>query len=111
MTKHVCPCIGCEAHQGSCPTIVDKGRCTRCARSVRRRRGTTTEQGLGWQHQQRRSELILGAIGTNCPDCGRVMVSASEMVADHSTQDRSRPADRVHCRPCSDRQGGRLAHR
>jgi hypothetical protein len=104
--RKVCPCVGCTAHDGSCPNLVDHGRCNRC----RPDRGTTTEQGLGWQHQQNREQLIPAALGKPCPDCGETMTDPAQMVADHSTQDRRRPADRIHCRKCSDRQGGQLGH-
>lgn len=105
MTNRICTVPGC-------PEITDSGRCATHRREARRARGTTTDQGLGWQHQQRRDQLLLDAIGTPCPDCGTMMTDPAHMVADHSdprSTGARKPADRVHCRRCSDRQGGRLS--
>lgn len=76
-------------------------------------RGTTTQQGYGWTHQQCRQALILRAIGTRCPDCGNPMANPTQMVADHTiplSHNRRSRADRVHCRDCSNKQGGKLRH-
>jgi len=104
MTLRVCPVP-------DCPTLTLGGRCAKHERQKREQRGTTTQQGLGWQHQQRRAQLVTVAMGTSCPDCGTPMTDPRRMVADHSTPrsvDRSSVADRVHCRKCSDKQGGRV---
>lgn len=98
----------------SCHVLVDKGesRCPAHQRAARRQRGTTTALGLGAEHQRIREALIREAIGSRCPDCGRLMNSRADIVADHTTPrsvDPTSKADRVHCRPCSDAQGGRLA--
>jgi 5-methylcytosine-specific restriction protein A len=106
MSRRVCRIPGC-------PTITNDSLCPTHKREARQQRGTTTQQGLGWQHQKRRAQLIAKAIGTRCPDCGTLMTNPRKMVADHRTArsiDPASKADRVHCRPCSDRQGGTLAH-
>lgn len=70
--------------------------------------------GYGYAHQKRRAWLKARAIGTPCPDCGEMMTTIARMVADHTvplSTDPTSIADRVHCRICSDRQGGRLSRR
>lgn len=108
-TRHICCVPGCPDF-----TEPGKSRCDEHEAEQQQRRGTTTQQGLGWQHQQHRRRLIQAALGTWCPDCPpdrpTLMIDPKQMVADHSTQDRTQPADRVHCRPCSDSQGGKLSH-
>lgn len=104
MAKYVCSIV-------NCPIISDRAKCPKHRAEDRRQRGTTTAMGLGWDHQQRRAELIRAALNSRCPDCGAWMNDPTQMVADHSTPrsiDRTSKADRVHCRPCSDAQGGRL---
>lgn len=103
MKLRVCSVPGCPAW------VKARGRCDQHLAQLRAQRGTTTQQGYGWRHQQRRARLVREAIGTRCPDCGALMTNPSLMVADHSTPlsaDRASVADRVHCRPCSDKQGG-----
>jgi hypothetical protein len=65
----------------------------------------------GWEHKQRRARLIPPALGKLCPDCGKPMTDPRRMVANHTDPLRNNPhshADSVHCRHCSDRQGGTI---
>lgn len=50
----VCPCIGCAAHEGTCPELVQTGRCPRCTTAAEQRRGTARQRGYDarWQRTQ-----------------------------------------------------------
>jgi 5-methylcytosine-specific restriction endonuclease McrA len=107
VTLHVCSVPGC-------PTLTPNTKCAVHRNIASRARGTTTEQGYGWTHQQRRAQLLDALLDPRCPDCGNPMTTPTDMVADHSTplsHNRNSTADRVHCRTCSNRQGGQLAQR
>lgn len=101
-----------------CPVLVPKGaragRCVTHQRAVAARRGTREDQGYGRQHKQVRTDLIPQWIGRPCPDCGDLMTDPTQMVADHSTPlsvNRNSTADRMHCRKCSNRQGGTISRK
>ncbi len=55
-----------------CGAVVDPGvaDCRTCRRERDRARGTTTERGLGWQHQRRRAALVRSG-DTTCWLCGK----------------------------------------
>lgn len=56
----VCPCLGCEAHPGSCPEVVPKGRCGPCQDAADAKRGTTAERGYsGPGHEGFRNAVLL----------------------------------------------------
>lgn len=55
----VCPCISCPEHPGSCPELVQAGRCTRCATAADRRRGTAAQRGYAGEHVTRFREGVL----------------------------------------------------
>lgn len=51
----------------------------------RSHRGTTTQAGYGWTHQQDRARLLAAHIdGTRCAHCGRPMYRSQKLQADHS---------------------------
>lgn len=47
------------------------------------RRRTTTEQGLGWEHQQARAAALPKAWDTPCPYCGKLMLRGQNLDLDH----------------------------
>jgi hypothetical protein len=62
---------------------------------------TTTERGLGWQHQQQRAALLRCLTpGTPCWWCARPMFLWQRLSADH-----------VQARAHGGRRAGRLLHR
>jgi 5-methylcytosine-specific restriction endonuclease McrA len=97
--------------------------CARCARSFQTNRGnqkwcsrtcaprrshkTSTERGMGIEHQRRRAELLPKAYGTSCPLCGRVMLRGQVLHLDH-TVPRSKGGtvgDRIVHGPCNVSRG------
>ena len=81
---------------------------------------TTSERGLGHQHQERRRRLLAAHVeGTICPffgidpKCPGPMYSDQDLDADHSTpRDGGRVAsvaDRLAHRPCNTRAGQRMS--
>lgn len=52
--------------------------------TTRKRQRTTTQKGLGWDHQQNRKRLLKALVdGTPCEYCGRPMFKTQELDADH----------------------------
>lgn len=114
----VCPCTGCPAHDGSCPELVTSGRCTGCARTADRARGTRQQRGYGAAHVNR---FRRGVLRKNplcvCTDQGHghgPRCLAPSTVADHWPLSRRElvdagldPNDPAHgrglCKPCHDR--------
>ena len=45
--------------------------------------GTTTERGLGWDHQKERARLLPFAYHTACPMCGATMWPDQQLDLDH----------------------------
>ncbi|HET6908892.1 MAG TPA: hypothetical protein VFH54_06090 [Mycobacteriales bacterium] len=75
-----------------------------------RRRRTTTEQGLGWEHQKLRRKLLPKAYGTPCGYCGQLMVRGQPLDLDHSTPRAfgGVRGDRMVHRRCNQSAGGRI---
>lgn len=46
---------------------------------------STTQRGLGWEHQRLRARLLPHAYGTPCPLCGRAMLKGQDLDLDHAT--------------------------
>lgn len=93
-----------------CGSLVPKGdgKCPAHRAEARRARG---DAGYGAPHRRIRRDLIAKELGRPCPVCGTLMVDPRAVVADHSVPlaiDPNSKADRLTCRLCSDRQGGRL---
>jgi 5-methylcytosine-specific restriction endonuclease McrA len=74
---------------------------------------TSTQKGLGWQHQKIRAALLRAHIdGTPCAHCGRPMYLTQKLEADHSTP-RSQggtQADRLLHASCNQSRGAALSH-
>lgn len=112
MAKRICPCTGCAVHEGSCPNIVERGRCGRCRRAADRARGTRTERGYGPEHQaeRRRWQRIIRRRGVPCVrGCGRIIRRDDVWHLDHDDEDRTRWLG-PSCVPCNTAAGGRAAH-
>jgi 5-methylcytosine-specific restriction protein A len=72
----VCPCVGCTAHERSCPNLVAKGRCTRCTRAADKARGNRGYQSTGHRRDFREAVLKRDPICVVCR-------AAPSTVADH----------------------------
>lgn len=57
--SRVCSCIGCPAHEGSCPELVTAGRCSGCKRAAEQRRGTRQQRGYDSRHERTFREQVL----------------------------------------------------
>ncbi|WP_433415054.1 HNH endonuclease [Microtetraspora malaysiensis] len=65
-----------------CTTLIGSGtRCPRCAALREQARGTTTERGLGWQHQQAAAQVLAHA--DICMICGLPPTSDDPLTAGH----------------------------
>jgi hypothetical protein len=54
-----------------CPTLTPRTRCPTHERARSRARGTTTQRGYGWDHQQRKAHDEQGTTPADpCPKCG-----------------------------------------
>ncbi|MGH9002434.1 MAG: HNH endonuclease [Acidimicrobiia bacterium] len=93
------PCV-------SCGRLVTTTRCPPCER---RRRGSTTQRGLGWKHQQAAARVLAHA--TACYWCGQPPRLDDPLTADHllprarggtSDEDNLVPAHRS----CNSARGG-----
>jgi hypothetical protein len=52
----VCSCIGCPAHDGSCPELSTTRRCPACTTQAEARRGTRQARGYGPEHDRLRRQ-------------------------------------------------------
>lgn len=98
------PCLDCRK-------LSPNSRCVDCARAKDRARGTTTQRGLGWQHQQQR-RVQLDAVAY-CEDCGHTGSEGNPLTGEHGTPRvlGGRQVTATLCRVCNSRRGGRLARR
>ena len=107
-TRRICPRPGCPN------PITRPGACTDCRAADRRARGTTTEQGYGWEHQQIKARLLRTTPrDTTCPRCPLPLFNGEPIDLDHSDTLAANPqsqADRLCHARCNRAAGGRLAH-
>lgn len=76
--------------------------CDRC--KPRPQPGSTTDRGLGADHQRRRRELLPAAIGTHCPLCEDIMLPDDELALHHTvprSRDRSSAGDAIAHAECN----------
>ena len=67
-----------------CRTLTTNGsRCPTCTAAKSRARGTTTQRGLGWDHQQAAAQILNGA--ELCAHCGQPGTEADPLEAGHRT--------------------------
>jgi 5-methylcytosine-specific restriction protein A len=108
----VCPCLGCTAHEGSCPELTPGGKCSPCRTAGDLRRGTSKERGYNTAHwRARRGAFLSKEENVFCRLC-----SAPSSVADHFPLSRRELLDqgvrdpdlpeylRPLCRPCHSRE-------
>lgn len=108
--SRVCPCIGCTAHPGKCPTITTDGRCTPCRRSADLARGTRQQRGYDAQHDRERATWapLVDAGDITCPRCHQRIDPGEPWDLGH-TDDRRSWTGPEHQR-CNRAAGGRAAH-
>lgn len=72
-------------------------------------RRTTTQRGLGADHQRRRRRLLPLAYGTPCPLCGHEMRRDQELDLDHSIprSKGGKHGDRITHASCNRSRGNR----
>lgn len=81
------------------------------------RRGTTTQRGLGTDHQRRRRQLLPIWLGQPCPiggpKCDGIMTDPKRMDLDHRTPRAlgGTRGDRMACVPCNRGAGAALGNR
>lgn len=94
-----------------CGTLTAGSRCPECTRAKDRARGTTTQRGLGWEHQQAARALLADA--TVCAICHLPPTADDPLTAGHliprdfggtSEADNYQPEHRS----CNVRKGNRL---
>lgn len=78
-------------------------------------RGTTTQRGLGYTHQQLRARLLPTAYGKPCPHCGRIMHRGMKLELDHIVPrmlgGTTTPTNvRIVCAACNHAHGARLGN-
>ena len=89
------------------------------ARDIQRwkRRGTTTQRGLGSDHRKTKARLMPAALGQPCPiqgpRCDRIMTDPRRMQLDHSVPRilGGTRGDRIVCMPCNTGLGAALGNR
>lgn len=94
--KPGCPRVTASTYCGSHTTLV-----------------TTTQRGLGADHQRRRAQLLPAAIGTACPLCEKTMTADQALDLDHSTAraiDATSVGDRIVHASCNRSAGARLGN-
>jgi hypothetical protein len=96
------PCLDCDA-----PTT--KSRCLTCT-AVRQRardaqRGTTTERGLGWDHQRQRDQQVTEV--PYCERCGHTGSIRNPLTGEHTTPRAhgGTDVDMTLCRSCNSSRG------
>lgn len=68
---------------------------------------TTTQRGLGWEHQKRRAALLPHAYGQPCPWCGETMERWQRLDLDHTVPRAhgGTVGDRIMHRACNRERG------
>lgn len=74
----VCPCLGCPAHERSCPELTTGGRCERCTTTADQRRGTRQQRGYDSRWERKRKAYLSKPEHLFC-----VLCHAPSNVADH----------------------------
>ncbi len=104
----VCPCTGCDAHDSSCPELVQTGRCDRCSKAAEQRRGSASARGYGRAHRLGfRPKVLLDQPLCQCDDTSHGHTAPClipSTVADHWPRDR-RELVRLSLNPNDPRYG------
>lgn len=106
-----------------CPANCNPPMATRNGwhRSKPRQRGTTTQRGLGSDHQKRVKQLVPPAVGQPCPgpwrgtrspNCTRTLIAGLIDLDEDPPRRLAKPQRfRPCCRPCNRRAGAQLANK
>ena len=111
MPKRVCPCLGCAAHDGSCPKLTNGGRCPRCTRAADKARGTRQQRGYTSEHDQLRRTWARRIARSPVPcarNCGQLIHPGDDWHLDH--RDDRRGYLGPSCATCNLSAAGRAAH-
>lgn len=113
--KRVCACTGCTVHPGSCPMLVDKGRCPPCARVTDRARGSRQQRGYdaAYDRERRRWAPKVAACTVHChaPVClmpARLILTGQAWQLGHDDNRNIRGPEHARCNLSA---GGKSAHR
>jgi len=112
--QRVCRCTGCPAHQGSCPTLVDRGRCAPCGQQHELRRGRRQARGYDTEYDQARRSWAVrvarGGVHCHAPRClmpARLILPGQTWDLGHDEQRRIRGPEHQLCNRSA---GGKAAH-
>jgi hypothetical protein len=111
----VCACIGCPAHEGSCPDLTQARRCPRCGTQAELRRGTRQQRGYNAEHDRLRAQwkpkVEAGQVDCHARVClmpiRRILIGARWDMG--HTDDRTTWTGPEH-RRCNRAAGGKAAH-
>ncbi|MDT5119257.1 MAG: 5-methylcytosine-specific restriction enzyme [Mycobacterium sp.] len=112
---HVCSCIGCPAHDGTCPELSTARRCPDCQAHAEQRRGSRQARGYDAQHDRLRArwkpKVDAGLVDCHAEVCllpQRRIWLGMEWQLGH-TPDRKAYRGPEH-KPCNEAEGGRMSH-
>jgi hypothetical protein len=112
---HVCSCIGCPAHEGSCPELSPQRRCPACSTTAEQHRGSRQQRGYDREHTRLRARWK-PKVDAGLVDCHALVCLLPQrriwlgMAWDLGhTPDRTAWTGPEH-RACNRSAGGRAAH-
>jgi len=111
----VCSCIGCPAHDGSCPELSTARRCPDCASQAEQRRGSRQARGYDRGHDNLREhwrpKVERCEVDCQNPVClmpiRRILPGQAWQLG--HTPDRTAYRGPEH-QLCNEAEGGRMAH-
>lgn len=111
----VCSCIGCPAHEGSCPTLSTARHCEPCSQQRELKRGRRQARGYDRVHDRLREQwkpkVETGQIDCHAEIClmpsRRIHLGMAWQLG--HTPDRTAYRGPEHQR-CNEAEGGRMAH-
>ena len=107
----VCSCIGCAAHDGSCPELSEARRCPDCQAQAELRRGRRQARGYTAEHDRLRAKWKpkVERMEVDCARCHQRILPGQTWHLDH-TEDRTGYLGPSH-EACNTSAGGKAAHR
>lgn len=109
-----CACIGCPAHDGSCPDLTTTRRCPRCAHQAEARRGSRQARGYDaeYDRERRRWAPKVAACTVHCHadvciEPVRLILMHQPWDLGHDEQRRIRGPEHATCNRSA---GGKAAH-
>lgn len=110
----VCNCVGCPAHDGSCPQVSEAKRCAACAGQYEARRGTRQARGYDRGYDQARKQwapkVQAGTVHCFAPVClmpARWICPGTAWDLGHDEQRHIRGPEHAVCNRSA---GGKAAH-